>query len=343
MNNLSRVMVVDDQPAYLMMLETILQANGYEVFLYKDPAVALQMASVLNPDVILIDKYMPMMDGLTLCKAFKNEKSLAETPVIFISSETEEQKIAEMFACGGVDFVRKPFLEAEVLARVTTHIGIKRQRERMQLLIARSFHELYAPLGVIETSLSLLEASGHGSPYLTKISLASQSLSSIYKDLYYALKREVRHDESRMIDLGFFMESSIVMFEVSAKNKGMTLKLEKSQDGQRVYLPESALERIVNNTLSNAIKYGEKDSPIVVSCERQDDQTLLRIANRGEIQGGFAQIFERYYQSDRRSEGLGLGLDLVRSICDDYGIRVNVTSGEGMTTFSYLFPRGENL
>jgi len=129
------VLIVDDTPANLQVLGQILKGKGYEVIAAlngKDAIVALQKRKEI--DLILLDVMMPEMDGFETCRHIKERTESKHIPVIFLTARTETSDIVEGFAAGGVDYVTKPFNGEELLARVRTHVELKKAREELLVL-----------------------------------------------------------------------------------------------------------------------------------------------------------------------------------------------------------------
>ncbi len=122
----STVMIVDDERDNLNVLEAALSQAGYRVAVFPRGELALVAAREEPPDLVLLDVRMPGMDGYEVCRRFKAEEALSPVPIIFISALAATDDIAAGFACGGVDYIAKPFREAEVLARVCAHIALRR-------------------------------------------------------------------------------------------------------------------------------------------------------------------------------------------------------------------------
>lgn len=139
------VLVVDDVPANLRQLAEIIGKAGYRVRPAQDGEMALQSAAASPPDLIVLDVRMPKMDGYEVCRRLKRDPRLADIPVIFISALDETADKLEAFAAGGVDYVTKPFQQEEVLARINTHLGMRRMQETLRHQkeeLARTVEEL---------------------------------------------------------------------------------------------------------------------------------------------------------------------------------------------------------
>ncbi len=126
------IMLVDDTPANLNLLEQMLRAQGYRVLAFPKGALALRAAAKSPPDLILLDIMMPEMDGFEVCCQLKADAALKDIPVIFISALSETPDKIRAFAAGGVDYVTKPFQEEEVLARVGAHLNIVFLQRQLQ-------------------------------------------------------------------------------------------------------------------------------------------------------------------------------------------------------------------
>lgn len=126
------ILIVDDTPAHIMLLESILREQGYVVRAAISGELALKSIRNQPPDMILQDINMPGISGYEVCKALKSEPAMAEIPVIFVSSASETSDKLRAFDEGGVDYVTKPFRAKEVLARVDTHMTLFRARKELE-------------------------------------------------------------------------------------------------------------------------------------------------------------------------------------------------------------------
>lgn len=129
------ILVVDDQPGNLKVLLSFLQEHNYRVYMVDSGQRALDILPKIQPDLILLDVMMPGMNGFEVCKKIKGDKELVSLPVIFMTAlDSVGDKMAG-FAAGAVDYITKPFQQVEVLARITTHITLrKREKELEQAL-----------------------------------------------------------------------------------------------------------------------------------------------------------------------------------------------------------------
>jgi DNA-binding response OmpR family regulator len=116
------VLVVDDSPDTLRMLTDALEDAGMTVLVAIEGAQALAIVAKITPDVILMDAVMPSIDGFETCRRLKRSKTLAHVPVIFMTGLSETQDIVKGLEAGGVDYVTKPIVPDELLARIRVHL-----------------------------------------------------------------------------------------------------------------------------------------------------------------------------------------------------------------------------
>jgi len=127
----AQIMVVDDTPVNLFLLEEILQGAGFQVAAFPSGDLALRAAARRPPDLILLDIMMPGMDGYEVCRLLKASEQLRDIPVIFISALHATGDKVRAFSRGGVDFVTKPFQDSEILARVRAQIELLSLRRQL--------------------------------------------------------------------------------------------------------------------------------------------------------------------------------------------------------------------
>lgn len=131
-NYKASIMIVDDTPANLKLLSDLLQSCNYHVLAFPAGEMALRAARKNPPDLFLLDINMPQINGYDLCDQLKNSPETAEIPVIFLSALNQPLDKVRAFGVGAVDYINKPFQFEEVLARVQTHIKIRRLQVELE-------------------------------------------------------------------------------------------------------------------------------------------------------------------------------------------------------------------
>ncbi|GGA35715.1 response regulator [Okeania sp. KiyG1] len=128
------ILLVDDQPENLKLLSNLLEEQGYEVQQAINGVIALQAVAVSSPDVILLDIYMPELDGYTVCQKLKVHPKTQDIPVIFVSALDEAWDKVKAFSVGGSDYITKPFKTVEVLARVENQLKVRQLQLKVKYL-----------------------------------------------------------------------------------------------------------------------------------------------------------------------------------------------------------------
>lgn len=135
MNRRDVVLVVDDTPGTLGVLNEVLEDAGYTVLMAQSAAAAMTVLERVLPDIILIDAVMPGMDGFEACRRMKRNPALAAVPIVFMTGLTESEDVVRGLEAGGVDYVTKPLALAEVVARIRVHLtGARRTRSAQAAL-----------------------------------------------------------------------------------------------------------------------------------------------------------------------------------------------------------------
>lgn len=127
------ILIVDDNPQNIQFLAGVLTERGYELGMAQNGTKAIEFVKDRAPDLILLDIMMPGMDGYEVCERLKNDLNVKHIPVIFLSAKSETEDIVKGFEVGGVDYVTKPFVSVELLARVKTHLEIKTLRSLLSI------------------------------------------------------------------------------------------------------------------------------------------------------------------------------------------------------------------
>lgn len=136
------ILIVDDTPANLKLLSQILSAEGYKIRVALSGHQALTSVNLAQPDLILLDIKMPDMNGFEVCRQLKANSKTSQIPVIFISALNDLQDKLQGFHVGGLDYISKPFQIEEVLARVKSHLYIRRAQHILQTNNERMQREL---------------------------------------------------------------------------------------------------------------------------------------------------------------------------------------------------------
>jgi two-component system, NtrC family, sensor kinase len=159
MRDVQLILVVDDTPANLAVTSEALTDAGFEVAIAKDGERALKQAERNLPDLILLDVMMPGIDGFETCRRLKASPITQEIPIIFMTALSDATDKVSGFNLGAVDYITKPFQEAELLARVKTHLQLRHLSLTLEQQVAERTSELTAALQQVQQSqIQLLQS-----------------------------------------------------------------------------------------------------------------------------------------------------------------------------------------
>lgn len=205
--------------------------------------------------------------------------------------------------------------------------------------IKDSMHEINTPLSIINLNSDLFANKYGKNKYLQRIKSASKTLATIYDDMDYLIKQgRVSHKLSE-IDFSHFLKNRIDYFAEIANLRKIELVTKIELDVNYLF-SKTKLQRVIDNTLSNAIKYSFDGNKIEISLKRVGESDILfAVKDYGVGIENIDKIFSRYYREDESKGGFGIGLNIVKDIIDEEKIQLKIESkvGEG-TTFSYFFP-----
>jgi|GEM_PF-1089439 len=136
------ILIVDDKPANLDVLRAFLKENNLKILVADSGETALKSIENIHPDMVLLDVMMPGIDGFETCRQIKKLKGLQDVPIIFMTALTEPKHKAMGFSAGAVDYITKPIQKEELLARVATHLEIKRYRNHLEEEVLKKTEEL---------------------------------------------------------------------------------------------------------------------------------------------------------------------------------------------------------
>lgn len=138
------VLVVDDAPDSLGFLTEMLDDAGYTVLIATDGESALHLVSQITPDLVLLDALMPGVNGFDTCRQLKQNPALLHLPVVFMTGLSETEHVVSGFAAGGVDYVTKPIVAEELLARIRVHLGNARNAHGQRAALDAAGRYLFA-------------------------------------------------------------------------------------------------------------------------------------------------------------------------------------------------------
>ena len=212
--------------------------------------------------------------------------------------------------------------------------------QAQESFIKHSIHEINTPLAVIMTHIDIYKMKYGENRYLGKIEAASKIIATIYDDLSYMVKKDRQIYEKERIDFSSYLAERIDFFdEVAAGNRHRIIA--RIEERIRIRFSVTELQRIIDNNLSNAVKYAKKDTDILVSLVHEGSDIVLRFETASKRIADTKRIFEAFHREEDGMTGMGLGLEIVGSICRKEGVEIDVLSDDERTLFSYRFKQEE--
>lgn len=330
------VMVVDDEPSNVQLIGTLLTERAYDVLPAVSGEQALERSAIRRPDLAIFDLKMPGMDGITLCRHFRETPELAAVPVIFVTGTAEEEDLVRCFQAGAVDFLTKPILAAELLMRVRTHLELKFSRDRLVLkardcdaLTAMVAHDLKSPLASIRFSVQMLAE---------EPALREERLQDLLMSLVDSTDRTLafiddflnRNAAASMVSLDAFkpfalrdlLASVVKTYDNYGSEKQIRVELDPGEPIEAFGDP-LAVEHVIENLLSNALKFAPPGSRVRVVLELGNPGTArVRVLDRGPgiDESDRKRLFQRYVRLSARptsgESSTGLGLSIAKQLAE---------------------------
>jgi len=190
-------------------------------------------------------------------------------------------------------------------------------------------HELNIPLSTIQANSSMLKKNMKDDKSLKRIQRiedASLRLKKLYNELVYYIHKEMHVIEKETVHLASLLEERIEVFKEQERN---TFLLDLSID-YTIVVDKIGFGQMIDNIITNAMKYSEKHSPITI-CQEGDELYIID-KGIGMSTSELVRVYERYFQSDKTQEGVGLGLALVKAYCDREGLKIKIESEKNTGT-----------
>ena len=217
----------------------------------------------------------------------------------------------------------------------------RRVNEKLDDFIKESMHEINTPLSIINVNVDLFDALYGKNKYFNRIKSATRSLATIYNDMDYLIKQNRVEYKNEPINLYDFLQERVSYFELICQLKEIELLFTCNVEKLVLFFSTTKLQRIVDNTLSNAIKFSFAKSKIEIKLFYDNEQNIcLSIRDYGKGIQNPQRILERYYRENEYKNGFGIGMSIVKSIIDEAGIHLDIQSKPGKgSIFTYTFKK----
>ena len=355
-----RILAVDDSPANG---DIIIGCFGrdHTVNIATNGKNALALLNKIRPDIILLDILMPEMDGFSVADEIRKRGDLDSVPIIFLTVLSDSGEIVKGFEAGASDYITKPFDVDELISRVNFHLELKQKRDQI-LKQNEEQRELLHVLthDLANTFMSIGAFSHFFEDLSTRDSLQLENIRSSVRNgaeviqMVRGLLGSTHTLEMTSLDLQECLESSLLILHplFDAKDQRISLAFPPGLcvKAERV----SLLNSVLNNVLTNAIKFSYTGGEIQITAEDGGDRVLLHVQDFGiGIRAeDLDDLFHVHKNSSRKGtceeKGTGFGMPLIQRFMDAYGGSVSIRSkdqerypDEHGTTVTLGFLKGE--
>jgi two-component system sensor histidine kinase/response regulator len=351
------VLIVDDVLRNQQILRGILAPRHFEVLLASNGAEALARVTERRPDLVLLDLMMPGMDGMEVCRRLKADARTVDIPVVFLTAANEADVAADAIGLGAVDYITKPFNTAELLARVRTHVALKRTRDELHRIILQKnelmsavAHDLKNPISAVRFSALMLRDQGimPPDPRSELVEDIVESCDSVLAFIQERLELSARaarleHIEIVALDLIDVLNGVLMQNLPASSKKNIELAVDFPDNGAiLVHADHQALSRALNNLVSNAVKFSPPGRRVLLAVRLDDPAGQVRTEVRDEGPGFTEEDRQHLFTPYRRlsaqptggESSTGLGLSIARELVEKMNGKIGCdTLPEGGASF----------
>jgi two-component system, sensor histidine kinase and response regulator len=348
-NKKHKVLIVDDEPINIFFLEGILSEEGFEVYTADNGMDALSKVAEFMPDVILLDIMMPVMSGIEVLEKLMASPEYCHIPVIMVTARTEAEDVQLVLNKGAVEYVKKPVIELEMLARLRTVLRLKEKEDKLreqlhskEAFISMLSHDMRAPLlsvaGLAEMLLNDEGDDKHKKILATIINSSNFIIDYFNKLLNWsnlgAKELTLSKKWGRLMEI---FSTTQVIFSLQMEEKKQKLVIDCDPELQ-IFVDVSYFQQVINNLLSNAIKYTPEAGSITISAQKEENAVMVKVRDTGigmpEITPDelFKSSFHKSTRGTKGEKGTGVGLRICKIITEAHGFEIAYHSEAGKGT-----------
>lgn len=337
-----KLLVVDDVQTNVLLLKALLSKEGYGIMIANNGQEALERIQSELPDLILLDVMMPGMDGFEVAGRLKEKEEYVNIPIMFLTALDDTESIVKGFKLGASDFISKPFRKEELMVRLRHQLSlvaarkiILEQTEELKKTIANRdklysviAHDLRSPMASMKMLLNTLMMSVKREEIDPDVYDMLEMSNKTSEEVFSLLDNLLKWTKSQLgkltavfqeLDITALVDGVVEVCQAVAETKNIKIVREGQVEAQ-VQVDIEMIKSVIRNLISNAIKFSEPGSQIIVGIKEEGDRINVYVKDSGkgikkEDQGKLlndATHFTTY--GTRSEEGSGLGLLL----CKDF-------------------------
>ncbi|MCQ2973705.1 MAG: hybrid sensor histidine kinase/response regulator [Bacteroidales bacterium] len=358
-----KILIVDDNPANLMILDDMLFNQGYSVFIAKNGKQAITMAKEKMPDMILLDVSMPGMDGFEVCQELKSIPETSEILIIFVTAINDSNQIKRGLAMGAVDYILKPLDEEIVTSKIRNHLEQKVQKDIYQEGQINAKKQMVSQtklFGSVTSDLvNILKQNEDSLEKLLLIDELSETVKNqidqiriqnrqVYEQLEkLGLRSKIINNEivasNKKFDIDVVINHCVKFYSRLAKKNGLTLLYENPGE-KIVYGDSSLITVVIKNLITNAIKFTANGGDIIINASKWDNDPNYTIITVYDTGVGIppdksAKLFDEQNILSDDTGKLGLGLGIASHFIKLCNGKIWVESMQGIgSDFKFILP-----
>ncbi|MBU4305167.1 MAG: response regulator [Candidatus Omnitrophica bacterium] len=367
--NKPKILVVDDEPINVKLLEANLLPAGYEVITASNGEEALCKVAENEIDLVVLDVMMPGVDGFEVTRRLRADETTQFIPIVLVTALKETAERIQGIDAGCDDFISKPFDRGELLSRVKSLLRIKYLRDELDRnyrklkeledlkdnLLHMVVHDMNNLANIICLGLEFLRKNNKGSltqqqlTVLEKMTISADALNMMIGNLLDINKMEegklkLSYESFSLYELA---KDVISQMQMIAVEPGTELLLEAEENMPEINADKELIRRVIANLIGNAVKFTPDRENIRVGIFLKEENGgffYVQVKDKGKgIPAEYAEkIFEKFAQVGDKANrrGRGLGLAFCKMAVEAHGGRIWVESGPGMgSLFTFSLPR----
>lgn len=365
-------LVVDDSNTARQIVKRSLKQEGLNVIDCEDGIQALEIIckNMAEIDIVITDLMMPSMDGDELCRKIREELDLHNLPVIVLTATPDHARLLDVFKAGATDYLVKPFVAEELLARITVHLDrtqltkrlgqtvqeLRDLNEMKDNLLAVCSHDLRSPLnGILGFCNLLLEKDylkDEDKEGLAQIKSSGDYLLNLINDILDLSKFQSSDAKLEVgpLSLAELIQNSIQAMKNLAHGKNQKIKMIDKSQNSIIQANATAMMRVINNLLSNAIKFTPEKGKINFIIETTSPTHIMitiQDTGIGIAEDKMPQLFDKFTSLSQTGtageESTGLGLSIIKEIIEKHNGTITASSKPGKgSCFKIVLPLPES-
>jgi two-component system sensor histidine kinase/response regulator len=353
------LLIVDDQPSNIRVLAGLLAPYGFELSFASSGAQALEHLRQSSCDLVLMDIMMPDMSGIEVCRQMQSEPAQSRIPVIFITSMHDQATLIAAFGAGGVDYLTKPFIVEELLARIEIHLRLRSSEQRLhkllalrELMMSTLSHDLRGPIGTMASMLDLMLKNPlqpeRSEKMLQHLGATARRSYELLEDLLtwsQAVTDELPFHPIRL-PLQSLAQECLDFHQAAAEAKQLTLGLALPAQSQILADP-NLVRTVLINLLGNAIKFTPAGGRVLLRSTARPAAIALEVIDSGiGIPESLGEQLARNHAITSRSgtegeKGTGMGLKICQEFAARHGGHLEIRPLEQGSCFALVLPQAE--